>query len=1033
MRLRPRPTVKETSTKPPDDEVALGGVELPRKARSLLGTKVQVNVSNSKDNKREDFAQMRKAEQKNFGTRFAAQKAPEIPLPSGITGSGITDMPSWSTATASNRSSSDILPTPTASPGQNGGSTRNGSSTGVRTSQFYPGHQQSIESMNREYYDPAKQPLYVSQQTSASAVRDMALRKGSPTVHQMASAQAPNKSAMKPSKSSPNADTNEKSKKPKKLDLSSLFPRPTGSQARLLSPAKYSHSPSAMTDLTEFFPQETTQAELRRSGPNGRFETHKNSPKPESVEISNTPRVKIFEPDIYDNTKTHSRKPPKGIKNWFDGFDISSDEDENDPVELPANPPRPSVEQIPSDFSPYPVTAPEKPLSNSSGHSPRPVQDNLHPMDPAKAIMRRRMQKNGSESSTATEDSSGGANGNQKRSGESRFTHSRLDSQSVLSLSSESEEEPEVLPSVRDSRYAIEDEETLGANLPSPVPRKREDSQGLTPGLGLQTSSLTAPTPGIPSKLRDSTLAPIAVDDWAAYSEEKKTPTQPEQAVAKDAGSRDAKSRTTNRSNEERKGLKSAGGETNASSAPSDASHVMAVTEEEMMLLELMRKKRAAMQKNSFAEGYRLALKQEQDYLTKRRQSAHNSVSKMLIERANKEGRFSPAGLEAEAERAVSKEQPPPNNRYSVFHRQDVDKGFKIDRFLAMEDGAPDESREEPHDDGHDIRSEPDISSEPDLRSEPEEEPISPADGERYVAKMARMERFLMMKPSLADAIQESRPLSGTEIETDTMTATEDEYAPSPMQRLAGMGREEFRSPTPQFDEDEKPEDSDAGYDHNKVRAFLLSSHASDDPSLTALPQMPAPQHADRRDVPRTAFSPPIPEEDTDDSEYSQLSPGLASASLQPGSAIDPERTPRPLETEFNRPLPQPTSKFQDRTRLDHGPTGLPTRKAPSSISTGLTSPLSQGFANSPPLERPIATSPGTRSPAQATSPPASSPHATYPKRFSRLPTKIDTSKKTVDRITSMSSITSAGEDVLAAWAELGGGNDAFAARKRGR
>jgi hypothetical protein len=36
-----------------------------------------------------------------------------------------------------------------------------------------------------------------------------------------------------------------------------------------------------------------------------------------------------------------------------------------------------------------------------------------------------------------------------------------------------------------------------------------------------------------------------------------------------------------------------------------------------------------------------------------------------------------------------------------------------------------------------------------------------------------------------------------------------------------------------------------------------------------------------------------------------------------------------------------------------------------------------------------------------------------------------------VGRITSMSSMTSAGEDVLAAWAELGGGSDALTASRR--
>lgn len=984
MRLRPRPTVKETiSNVPPPDNVPLGGAgEMPNKAQKLLGTKMQVKVSNSRDSRREDFAKLRKAEQKSLSTRFAAQQAPQIPLPSGL-----SDMPSWSTATAASRSSSELLPTPTASPGQLASTSRNGSSTRVQTSQFYPTQQQSFESLSREYYDPSKQPLYVSQQTSASAVRDMALRKGSPKVHEMSS----NQSAFE--------QHGESQKKPKKLDLSSLFPRPNPSSARLLSPAKYSASPSAMTENTEFFSQETMHAELRRQGTNGRFETHK-SPKLGSSENASTPRVKIFEPDIYDNTKTHSRKPPKGIKNWFDGFDISSDEEEHDAVELPANPPRPSVEAIPSDFSPYGVVVPERSSSNGMLNT-RAAPGNLHPLEPAKAVMRRRMQSRSSEGSTVTEDSSGAAGG-QKRSGEkSRFTHSRLDSQSVLSLSSESEDEQEVLSPVRDSRYAMDELETLGPNLPSPVPRQSMISQAFGKDAGIRTSESTQQTSGtIPIRLRDSTAAPIVVEDWAAHSDTKATPELPSQSVGNGSGSHEGRNRTSPRSGQDREGLKSAGGET-SSSVPSDASRVMAVTEEEMMLLELMRSKRAAMQNNSFREGYRLALKQEQDYLSKRRQSAHNSVSKMLEERASRSTQSPPPEkTKAAAPKSAKAKEGPPPNRYSVFQKiPDVEKGYNIDRFLAME--APEE--------------EPPLSPNALSDEGQQDEP------ERYVAKMARMERFLSMKPSLADAIYDGRPVSGTEIDTDTMTAaTEDEDAPSPMARLAGMSHKGLRISSPPLDDhdddDDAPEPSDVGYDahHRKVRAFLQAKQPPGNatkPSRAALPSIEADDQYDESVRSSRILSPSIPEDDLDQ----ELS------------------TPRPPFTDSQETIPQPTSQLHDRTRLlpDAGPTELPSsRTRPPSTSTGFTSPLSQSFSTSTPPDQ--AMTDVSRSPGLPKSPYI----ASTARRINKLPTKIDTTggkTKTVGRITSMSSMTSAGEDVLAAWAELGGGSDALAARRRGR
>ena len=1021
MRLRPRPTVKETIPNYPDENVPLGGADLPHKAQKLLGAKVQVNVSNSKDHKQTDFTQLRKEEQKNLGTRFTAQRAPQIPLPTGI-----SDMPSWSNLTASSSSSTDILHTPTASTGTLRLFPPNGSSMGVQTNQFYPTHQRSIESMNRDYYDRSKQPLHVSQQTSASAVRDMALRKGSPKVHEMGTDQITSVSALKPSNAS--VDT---SKKPKRLDLSSLFPRPQASGGRLLSPAKYSHSPSAMTDRTEFFPPETMHAEIRRQGANGRFETHK-SPKQPYSEPSNTPRVKIFEPDIYDSAKTNQRKPPKGIKNWFDGFDISSDEEEQEPVELPANPPRPSVEAIPSDFSPYGVRAPERAVPNGSPLM-RTAQDNLHPMDPAKATMRRRMQSRSSESLTVTEDSSGGAGGH-KRSGESRLAHSKLDSQSVLSLSSDSEEERDVVSQVRDSCYLMEDESTLGANLPSPVPRNRDTQPSVAQSVGLRISDSTAPTSGsIPIRLRDSTAAPIAVEDWADFAETKTVPSQPQQSPRSGvgAGAREARSRATTHSARDREGLKSAGGET-SSSAPSDASRVMAVTEEEMMLLELMRKKRAAMQNNSFKEGYRLALKQEQDYLEKRRQSARNSVGKLLEEKAKKEGQSSPShnGSDAIPENAARKD-PSATNRYSMFRRQDVDKEFKIDRFLSTEappDEPPGEFYDEPDEEPRD---------EPtgEFYGEPDDEPRDEPQGEPYVAKMARMERFLMMKPSLADAIYDGRPVSGTEIETSTMTATEDEDAPSPMQRLAGIKREALRVSSPLADyedENQEPEDSDVGYEehHDRVRAFLQSNHASETAEFTALPQMLPVTQSENRRRRMGPLSPPIPEEELSTSDTRENR-----SDRKPGSRE--ALTPRPPVTDSDEPALHPASTFQERsqwaTAHDSPPTELPSaRNGPSSISTGLTSPLSQSYSHSPPADNGVAEVPGSRSPSFV-----STPHiAGRAKRISRLPTKIDTTaskNKTVGRITSMSSMSSAGEDVLAAWAELGGGSDALAARRRGR
>ena len=80
------------------------------------------------------------------------------------------------------------------------------------------------------------------------------------------------------------------------------------------------------------------------------------------------------------------------------------------------------------------------------------------------------------------------------------------------------------------------------------------------------------------------------------------------------------------------------------------------------------------------------------------------------------------------------------------------------------------------------------------------------------------------------------------------------------------------------------------------------------------------------------------------------------------------------------------------------------------------------------PMLSPYAYSPEPEQHRAVTTRPAAHVHAR--KQPKRAPPKLDT--KTVDRVTSMSSSTSAGEDVLAAWAELGGGRDALAFKRRG-
>lgn len=108
-------------------------------------------------------------------------------------------------------------------------------------------HRSQSSSTLRSYYDPAKSPLYISQQTSASSARDMALRKGQPQI-------------MSPKRHDFSSGTTvvsgmddefdlkrDSMGKSLHVDLSTLFPKPSTSDHTLLSPNSLVRSPSVLS------------------------------------------------------------------------------------------------------------------------------------------------------------------------------------------------------------------------------------------------------------------------------------------------------------------------------------------------------------------------------------------------------------------------------------------------------------------------------------------------------------------------------------------------------------------------------------------------------------------------------------------------------------------------------------------------------------------------------------------------------------------------------------------------------------------
>ncbi|KAJ8105345.1 hypothetical protein OPT61_g10236 [Boeremia exigua] len=207
----------------------------------------------------------------------------------------------------------------------NSGATRRGSDNSSASYRLQP---QTSSSTMRSHYDAKSSPLSISQQTSNSAVRDMALRRGAPQV--ITDGHAYSYSGYEASPVSPMLDSDRRKSKPARLDLSKLFPKPRAgdgqNHAHLLSPTKMVNSPAAMSMSSEYFAQPMTREPT--PAPKGHAKLTKHATRRHAEHAPPVPGSpkRMFQRDQYDNAKVHVRRPPKGVQHWFDALDEDSDE-----------------------------------------------------------------------------------------------------------------------------------------------------------------------------------------------------------------------------------------------------------------------------------------------------------------------------------------------------------------------------------------------------------------------------------------------------------------------------------------------------------------------------------------------------------------------------------------------------------------------------------------------------------------------------------------------------------------------------------
>ncbi|KZM27898.1 uncharacterized protein EKO05_0005808 [Ascochyta rabiei] len=208
------------------------------------------------------------------------------------------------------------------------GTTRRGSDNSSASYRLQP---QSSNSTMRSHYDAKASPLSISQQTSNSAVRDMALRRGKPQVVTDSRGYAYSGHEASPVSPMMHVGKREHRKtKPARLDLSKLFPKPKGGDGhshsnQLLSPAKMVNSPAAMSMNSEYFAQPMSREPTPAPKARAKITQHATRRHAEHASMPASPK-RLFKRDDYDNAKVNVRRPPKGVQHWFDALDEDSDE-----------------------------------------------------------------------------------------------------------------------------------------------------------------------------------------------------------------------------------------------------------------------------------------------------------------------------------------------------------------------------------------------------------------------------------------------------------------------------------------------------------------------------------------------------------------------------------------------------------------------------------------------------------------------------------------------------------------------------------
>ncbi|KAL8748780.1 MAG: hypothetical protein Q9184_007095 [Pyrenodesmia sp. 2 TL-2023] len=445
----------------------------------------------------------------------------------------------------------------------------------------------------RSYYDPAKSPLSISQQTSASSARDMALRKGHRSVASPLSQDVPIEVSSNIEDHGRSGTDHVSSRRPAQRHFPDGFPQDQLSPLPIISPDEVAKSPSQLSHSSS-----------QHSTSSGRPNWWKRKSAKESKSKKGKPTAEDARLDQFDlgldSLKTNIRKPKAGSRHWFDGVD----EDHNHDGQRD----QPDADEVHRSFwnKRLDKFRPEK------GDQPAgtPQQQGLN--EPA--LGEKGVSNDAAETRPGTlhdircsllQDTPQQMNSPSTRSRSSTNAKADLMNQSFLELSSSSDEETED-PGIHDYDHqqhrirggidqdAVSDDVPVG-NAERAPPAKCKPVSYSFPRRSKRGSEVIPPVPKIPE--RPQLQQRVSSMKWREIPS-LKSPTITTRAIDDSTSSSGGASITSQTSSFKKAGMES------QFRRSTHCSKLMTVTVEEGELLEAMRQTRASIRQDAFSEGY---------------------------------------------------------------------------------------------------------------------------------------------------------------------------------------------------------------------------------------------------------------------------------------------------------------------------------------------------------------------------------------------------------------------------------------------